>query len=330
MLEYIVRRVILAIPTLFGISVLSFVVMKLAPGDYIEQLAAQLAQMGEGISGEQLEALRSAYGLDQPVYVQYFKWISGILLRGDFGLSFEWRVPVNQLIWDRLGVTLALTGLTLIVSWLIAIPIGVYSATHRYSLVDYLVTGLSFVGLGIPAFTIALVALWIAFSAFGTDLAGAFSEQYRDAPWSLGKVLDLGKHLWIPVLILATENMARIVRVMRANLLDELPKPYVTAARAAGLKESKLVWEYPVRVAVNPLVSGLGFELADLVSSGTIIGVVMSLPMTGPLQLNALTARDTYLAGAFILLLGTLVIVGTLLSDIALAWIDPRIRYGHR
>ena len=330
MLQYIVRRLLLAIPTLFGVSVVSFIVMNLAPGDYMSTLAAQLAQMGEGISGEQLERLRAAYGLDQPLYIQYLKWITGIVTRGDFGLSLEWRVPVSELIWQRLGTTIAFTGVTIVVSWLIAIPIGVYSATHRYTLLDYLTTGVSFLFLGIPGFTIALVALWVSFAYFGSDIAGIFSEQFRDAPWTLAKVLDLLRHSWIPVLILATENWARIARIMRANLLDELPKPYVTSARAGGVAESKLVWEYPVRVAVNPLISGLGFEFSDLISSGTLVGVVLALPFTGTLQLNALVSKDNYLAGAFILLLGSFVIVGTLLSDIALAWIDPRIRYGSR
>jgi len=330
MLQYIIRRVILAVPTLFGISVVSFFVMNLAPGDFMSSLAAQLAQMGEGISGEQLEALRKAYGLDQPVYIQYLKWISGIVLRGDFGLSLEWRVPVSELIWQRIGVTVAFTSVTIVVSWLIAIPIGVYSATHRYTFLDYLITGISFIFLGVPGFTIALVALWVSFAYFGADVGGIFSPQFRDAPWSLAKVVDLISHAWLPILILATENLARIARVMRANLLDELPKPYVTSARAGGVAEGKLIWEYPVRVAINPLVSGLGFELADLVSSGTIIGVVLALPFTGPLFLNALVSKDTYVAGAFILLLGTLVMIGTLLSDIALAWVDPRIRYDRR
>jgi peptide/nickel transport system permease protein len=330
MLQYIARRLVLAIPTLFGISVVSFIVMHLAPGDFMSSMAAQLAAQGEGISGEQLEALRKAYGLDQPVYVQYLVWIEGILLRGDFGLSLEWRVPVAELIWQRIGTTVAFTGATILISWLIAIPIGVYSATHRYSILDYLTTGVSFFFLGVPGFTLALVALWVSFSYFNADIAGIFSDAYRDAPWSLDKVLDLLRHAWIPVLILASENWARIARIMRANLLDELPKPYVTSARAGGVAETKLVWEYPTRVAVNPLVSDLGFQFADLISTGTIIGIVMALPFTGPLLFNSLVSKDTYVAGAMILLLGSLVVVGTMISDVALAWVDPRIRYDRR
>lgn len=328
MLSYIVRRVAWAIPTLIGISILSFVVMQLPPGDFLSSYAAILAQQGEGIGAEQLDRLREAYGLDQPVYVQYWKWISGILFRGDFGVSMEWKLPVTDLIWDRMGWTIFLAFITIITGYLIAIPIGVYSATHQYSKLDNLINAWGFMGLGIPNFTMALVVMWFAFAYLGWDLTGLFSDTYKNAPWSIGKVWDMIKHLWLPVVTLAWNEVAVLQRTMRANLLDELHKPYVTSARAGGLSENTLIWEYPTRVALNPFVSALGFALPQLVSSATIISIVLSLPMNGPLFLRALLSQDMYLAGAFVLLIGSLTIIGVLISDILLAWLDPRIRYG--
>jgi len=328
MLQYIVRRILIAVPTVIAISILSFVLIQLPPGSFLDDYAAQLAQQGEEISNQQLQALKDAYGLDQPVYVQYYKWVRGIVTRGDFGLSLEWNVPVSQLIWDRMGWTLALALSTLLFTWLLAIPIGVYSATHQYSKLDYLFTSLGFVGLGVPGFMLALVLMWFMFSHFGTDVGGLFSEHYRNAPWSLGKIGDLISHAWIPIVVGGSEGWAGLIRILRANLLDELHKPYVVAARSRGLSERTLVWEYPVRVALNPFVSSIGFALPDLVSGGVILSVVLSLPTAGPLLLNALTAKDMYLAGALVLLVGVLTIIGTLISDILLAWLDPRIRFG--
>jgi peptide/nickel transport system permease protein len=326
-LAYIGRRVLLAIPTLFGISVLSFVIMHLPPGDFLTSYASILTQQGEGIATEQLEQLRQSYGLGEPLFVQYWKWMSSILLYGDFGLSMQWRMPVANLIWDRLGWTVLLTGTTILVGYLIAIPIGVYSATHQYSRLDHLISAFGFLGLGIPNFTVALAVLWFAYAYFGADLAGLFSSEFRNAPWSLAKVGNLLSHLWLPILTLAWHELAHLQRTMRANLLDELPKPYVLSARAGGLSESRVVWEYPVRVALNPFVSAVGFVLPELISSATIISIVLSLPMTGPLFLSALQSQDMYLAGAFVLLISALTIVGMLVSDILLAWLDPRIRY---
>lgn len=260
--------------------------------------------------------------------MQYYKWMKGILTKGDFGLSFEWNMPVSRLIWDRMGFTFALTITTLIFTWLLAIPIGVYSATHQYSKLDYIFTAFGFFGLGIPGFMLALALMWISFSVFGQDVGGLFSSQFKEAPWSIAKFVDMLKHLWIPVVILATEGTAGLIRIMRANLLDELHKPYVTATRARGLSERTLTWEYPVRVALNPFVSSAGFALPELVNGATIISVVLSLPTMGPLLLNALTAQDMYLAGAFILMVSTLTVIGVFISDILLAWLDPRIRYG--
>lgn len=326
MIAYTIKRLFLSIPTIFVISILSFVLIQLPPGDFLSSYAATLAAMGEQISGDAIQSLREAYGLDQPLYVQYVKWIWGILSRGDFGLSLEWRQPVSSLIWERMGLTVALTLSTLLFTWLLAIPVGIYSATNQYSFGDYLFTTIGFIGLGVPGFMLALVVMWVAFSWFGADVGGLFSDQYKNAPWTLARVWDFLKHLWIPMLILGMEGAAGLIRTMRANLLDELHKPYVTAARARGLDETVLTYEYPVQVALNPFISTLGWALPGLVNGGTIISVTLSLPTAGPLLLRALQSQDMYLAGAFILVLGTLTIVGTLISDLLLAWIDPRIR----
>ena len=243
MLEYVVRRILIAIPTLFAISLVSFILIQLPPGDFLTSYAAQLAAQGEaGAVNQQLAALQEAYGLNQPVYVQYWKWISNILFRGDFGQSLEWGIPVSQLLWDRMGVTLALTISTLIFTWLLAIPIGVYSATRQYSVLDYVFTTIAFIGLGVPSFMIALVMMWVAFRYLGLDVGGLFSPQYRNAPWSIGKVMDLLGHFWIPLVIIGLEGTAGLIRTMRANLLDELNKPYVVSGRARGLTELRLIW----------------------------------------------------------------------------------------
>jgi peptide/nickel transport system permease protein len=326
MLQYIVRRIVLAVPTIIVISIISFILIQLPPGDFLTTYAANLAAMGEQATGEQLDALRNAYGLGQPVYVQYAKWVVN-LLQGDFGRSFEWGMAVDKLIWQALGITVALSLFTMLFTWLLAIPIGVYSATHQYSKGDYLATFIGFIGLGVPSFMIALVLMWIAYSVFGMDVGGLFSDQFKNAPWSLAKFWDMLKHFWIPAVVLGLGGTAGLIRTMRANLLDELHKPYVMTAASKGLKHSTLIWKYPVRVALNPFVSSAGLQLPDLISGGTIVGVVLSLPTAGPLLLRALQSQDMYLAGAFILLLSLLTVIGTLLSDIALAMLDPRIRY---
>ncbi len=328
MFQFLLRRLAFMIPTLFAISVVSFILIQLPPGDFLTTYAATLASQGDSAtSSEQLKALQEAYGLNQPIYVQYWKWISAIVLRGDFGQSLEWKMPVSELIWQRMGVTLALTMSTLVFTWLLAIPIGVFSARNQYSKGDYLFTFLGFLGLGIPSFMIALVLMWVAFRYLGQDVGGLFSAEYRSAPWSFGKALDLMRHFWIPLVIIGLEGTASLIRTMRANLLDELNKPYVIAGRARGLSENQLIWEYPVRVALNPFVSTAGFALPGLINGATIVGVVLSLPMHGPLLLRALQSQDMYLAGAFILIIAALTIIGVLISDLVLAWIDPRIRY---
>jgi peptide/nickel transport system permease protein len=326
MLQYILRRVFMMIPTLFAISLLSFLIIQLPPGDFLTSYAAQLREMGDSVDVAELEALRQRYGLDQPFYVQYSKWISGILLRGDWGQSLEWRKPVRDLIWERLALTVVISGTALLVSWLVAIPIGVYSATRQYSFLDYAMTAFSFVGLGTPGFLLALVVMFMAQSYFGMNVGGLFSEEYMLAPWNWAKVVDMLKHLWMPLIIVSLGSIAGNIRITRANLLDELNKPYVETARAKGMKEGNLIWKYPVRVALNPFFSTVGWSLATLISGTTLVSIVLSLQTTGPMLLRALTSQDMYLAGSFILLLSTLTVIGTLISDILLAIVDPRIR----
>jgi peptide/nickel transport system permease protein len=326
MLQYILRRVLYMIPTLFAISIVSFIIIQLPPGDYLTSLVATMASTGETVDRAQLVALEQRYGLGQPLYVQYWKWISGILLRGDFGQSFEWNQPVSSLIWGRLALTFVLSLSTLLLTWFIAFPIGIYSAVRQYSAGDYISTIIGYVGLAIPNFLLALVLMYIAFKYFNQSVGGLFSPEYADAPWTLGKVWDMLKHLWIPVIIIGTAGTAGLIRIMRANLLDELHKPYVVTARAKGLSETKLLLKYPVRMALNPFVSTLGWTLPVLVSGAAIVSIVLSLPTAGPLLLRALMSQDMYLAGSFIMLLSTLTVIGTLISDVLLAWLDPRIR----
>lgn len=326
MIQYSVRRMLLMLPTLLVITIVTFVIIQLPPGDYLTTLVAQYSAHGETLDLDRLEALKLRYGLDQPVYVQYFKWMRG-MLRGDLGVSFQWNKPVRELIGDRLLLTFIISFSTLILGWAMSIPIGIYSAVRQYSFFDYLFTGISFIGLGIPNFLIAIALLWFAYSKFNVNLGGLFSAKYMDAPWSLGKVLDLLKHLWVPLVILGTGGIAGSIRILRANLLDELNKPYVITARAKGLKETRLLLKYPVRLALNPFVSTVGWQLPNLISGTTITAIVLGLPTTGPLLLSALRAQDMYLAGSFLMILSFLTIIGTFLSDILLGLLDPRIRY---
>ena len=326
MLKFIVKRLLWMLPFLAAISFLSFVLIQLPPGDYVTTYIATLAASNETIDQNTAAALRNRFGLDQPMIVQYWKWLSAIVFHGDFGLSFEWQQPVGDLIWERMALTLLLTFSALLVTWGVALPVGVFSAVKKYSIADYLVTFVSFLGLAIPSFLLALVLMYVAAVKFGQSVGGLFSDQYLTAPWSVDKMIDLLGHLWIPVVILAVSGTASLIRVMRANLLDELNKPYVTTARAKGLSEFHLLVKYPVRLALNPFISTIAWLLPNLVSGSIIVAVVMSLPTAGPLLLQSLMSQDMYLAGAFILLICTLTVIGSLISDILLALIDPRIR----
>jgi peptide/nickel transport system permease protein len=327
MLQYIARRLLMMIPTLFAISLMSFLIIQLPPGDYLTAYVAQLAEQGEVSDSAAIQAMRERYGLDQPAYIQYLKWL-GNLLQGDFGYSMEWKQPVWNLLWERLALTFLISVATLLFTWVIAFPIGIYSAVRQYSIGDYVASFVGFLGLATPDFLFALVLMWIAFAAFGQSVGGLFSPEYLDAAWSVGKALDLASHLWIPMLVLGTSGTAALIRIMRANLLDELHKPYVVTARAKGLTELRLLIKYPVRAALNPFVSTAGWYLPTLVSGSIIVAVVLNLPITGPLLLRALLSQDMYMAGSFIFMLSVLTVIGTLISDILLAWLDPRIRFG--
>jgi peptide/nickel transport system permease protein len=328
MLGFILCRLLLVIPTLIAVSIVTFVVLQLPPGDFLDSYIAALQAQGEQVDEEALAELRVRYGLDQPLHVQYLQWIGGIVLRGDFGMSFEWQRPVAELIWERLGLSALLAVAGLLLTWAIALPIGIYSALRKYSVGDYLLNTVGLFGIATPSFLVALVLMYFSFSVLETSVGGLFSPDMRDAPWSLAKLADLLAHAWIPLLIIATNGTASLIRVLRANLLDELNKPYVVSARARGMGEAALTVKYPVRVALNPFVSSVGWVLAGMVSGEAIIAIVLDLPTTGPLLLQALKAQDMYLAAAFILMLSVLTVIGTLISDILLAWLDPRIRHG--
>jgi peptide/nickel transport system permease protein len=329
MLAYIVRRILIMIPTLIAISVISFIIIQLPPGNFLESYAAQLSASGEKVDQVELDALKVRFGLDQPLYVQYFRWAWNFI-HGDFGYSFEWRKPVRDLIGERIGLSVLISIVTLLFTWAVAVPIGIYSAVRQYSWVDYLLTFIGFFGLATPNFLFALVLLWVSYAYLGMSIGGLFSPEYLTAPWSLAKFLDLLKHLWIPVVIVGTAHTAKFIRIIRGNLLDELKKPYVTTARAKGLSEIRLILKYPVRVAINPLVSTIGWTLPELISGIAITAIVLNLPTSGPLLLSALLSKDMHLAGSFVMLLSILTVIGTLISDILLAWVDPRIRFGAR
>jgi peptide/nickel transport system permease protein len=326
MVSFIFRRLLWSIPLLFTVSLIAFAIIQLPPGDFITALSASLAESGDALDTEALEALRARYGLNEPFLIQYWKWISGVLV-GDFGMSFEWRQPVSELIWQRMALSVCVATATILFVWAVALPIGVYSAVKKYTVGDYIITAVGFLGLAIPNFLLALFLLYIGVVYFGTEVSGLFSTEYRNAPWSLAKVGDLLSHLWVPVLILGTSSAASLIRIMRANLLDELHKPYVTTARAKGLSEFSLLVKYPVRLALNPFVSTIGWAFPQIISGSVITDVVLSLPTAGPLMLQALKGQDMFLAGGFVLLLCCLSIVGMLVSDILLGSLDPRIRY---
>ncbi|MDD3473017.1 MAG: ABC transporter permease [Syntrophaceae bacterium] len=329
MIAYIIRRILIMIPTLIAISIISFIIIQLPPGDFLTTYVSQLSASGETVDQAELEAIKERFGLDEPLYKQYLKWASNFL-HGDFGHSFEWNRPVSELIGERLSLTIVISVFTILFTWIISLPIGIYSAVRQYSWMDYLLTIIGFIGLATPNFLFALVMLWVSYAYLGLSIGGLFSPEYAEAPWSVAKFIDLMKHLWIPVVIVGTAHTAKFIRIIRGNLLDELRKPYVTTARAKGLSEVHLILKYPVRVAINPLVSTIGWTLPELVSGIAITAVVLNLPTTGPLLLSALLSQDMQLAGTFIMLLSFLTVVGTLISDILLAWVDPRIRFGAR
>ena len=326
MWAFLLRRIVYMIPTLVVISIVSFILIQLPPGDYLTAYIATLSASGDAVDEALAASLRRQYGLDQPIYVQYYRWISGIF-RGNFGYSFEWNQPVRSLIGERLALSIVVSVASLLFSWAIALPIGIYSAVRQYSVFDYIFTFIGFIGVSIPNFLLALVLMYLANRHFGLSVGGLFSAEFVNAPWSMARVLDMGRHLILPMVIIGMASTTGLIRIMRANLLDELRRPYVETARAKGMKRVRLVLKYPVRIALNPFISTVGFILPQIISGEIIVSVVLSLPTAGPLLLRALLSQDMYLAGSFVLLLATLTVIGMLLSDILLAWLDPRIRY---
>lgn len=324
---YIIRRLIMAIPTLLAISIIGFVIIQLPEGDFLDQKIQQLEQQfGDSSSLARVEELRIRYGLDRPLWQRYFKWITGFVV-GDFGESFEYELEVNELVWDRLGYTLLISTGSLLFTYAVAIPLGIYSATHQYGWTDHALTFMSFLGMSVPAFLVALGLMVFVFEVFGIPLFGLFSLEYEGAPWSWGKVADLLKHLWIPVIVVGLNGTAGLMRVMRGNLLDVLGQPFVRTARAKGLKERVVVVKHAARIAINPLISILGMSLPGILSGSTIVSIVLGLPTVGPLLFRSLLNEDIYLAGTLLMMFSILLVIGNLLADIALAWADPRIRY---
>ena len=325
MLAYIVRRIVFAVVTVWVISVISFVIIQLPPGDYLTAYIARLQSQGDVMSEGEAESLRQLYGLGRPVYVQYFTWMAQVV-KGNFGMSFEWKRPVSEVVFDRLLLNGVVALGAVLVTWAIALPIGIYSAARQYSKGDYAFTVVGLIGLAVPEFLLALVIMYLGFAYLNTSVGGLFSPEFVDAPWSLARIWDLLKKLWIPAFIVGINGTASLMRIMRANMLDEIRKPYVVTARAKGLSEMRLLLKYPTRVALNPFVSMVGYTFPTLVSGSIIVAVVLSLPTVGPVLLNALVAQDMFLAGTIILFIGVMTVVGTLISDILLVWLDPRIR----
>ena len=324
--RYLIKRFLYVIPSLLIISLISFLLIELPPGTFADTVAAEMMESGSVNEGA-IKAIEERYGLNKPILEQYWKWITGILLRGDFGESFIWSRSVSSVLWERLGYTLILTGSAFLFVCLVSIPIGIFSAVRQYSFGDYIFTTLGFLGLAIPSFLLSLILMYIGFKYFDQTIGGFFSPEIKNAPWNFAKFMDLLSHLWIPAIIVGLEGTTSLIRIVRANLLDELLKPYVITARAKGLSEVKLIMKYPVRVALIPFIATVGWMLPGLISGATIVSVVMSLPTTGPILLRSLMGQDMYLAASFILMLSVLTVIGTLISDILLAVVDPRIRY---
>ncbi len=329
MIGYITRRLIFLIPMLFAISIVVFLIIQLPPGDFMSTYIANLEASGMAVSDESAMALRRQYGLDRPIAVQYFYWIRNIVTKGDWGRSFSWNKPVADILVERVPLTVAVSLTSTIFVFAVAIPIGIFSATHQYSLFDYFFTFLGFIGISIPPFMLALILMWGVFTLFNWSVGGLFSPEYIDAPWSTARVLDLMKRIWFPVILIGLSGTAGLMRVMRGNLLDELRKQYVVTARAKGIPEMRVLFYYPVKMAINPVISTIGFILPGIVAGEVLVSIVLNLQTTGPVLFNALLAQDMYLAGSITLILALLVIFGNLIADLLLVWVDPRIRFGN-
>jgi peptide/nickel transport system permease protein len=326
MLRYILRRAGYMLITLAIVSVVGFIIVQLPPGSYVESEINRLRQQGSNLTQEQITGLEQRYGVNQSIYVQYWKWISGFVV-GDFGESFEYQLPVGRLLWARLTYTIIISILTLIFSWSVAIFVGVYSATHRYTFPDYLITVIQFIGLSVPNFLLALLLMVFSQRVFHQQVGGLFSDAYMNVPWSFARFIDLLKHIWIPVVVIGLGGTAWLSRVMRANLLDVLNMQYVQTARSKGLTESTVIWKHAVRNAIHPLIMVLGGSLPGIISGETVVAIVLNMPTTGPIYFRALLQQDMFLAVTFLMFLSILLVLGNLFADILLAWVDPRIRY---
>ncbi len=327
MLRYVLRRLLLMVPTLIAISMLTFVIIQLPPGDFLSAQMAEMRAQGESLQGEKIEYLRRLYGLDRPLWEQYLYWAWG-LLQGDLGWSFEYDRPVSEVIGDRIFLTFVISFATVLFTWLIAFPIGIYSATHKYSWADHGLTFLGFLGLATPNFLLALVLLYFANVWFGISIGGLVDPEYLDQPMSWDKFVSVLQHLWVPVVVIGTAGTAGMIRRLRANLMDELRKPYVVTAKAKGLPPGRALVKYPLRMALNPFVADIGNLLPEFISGSALVSVVLSLPTTGPILVRALQTQDMYLAGSFLMLEAFLVVIGVFVSDLLLAALDPRIRFG--
>ncbi|WP_323797794.1 ABC transporter permease [Nisaea sp.] len=327
MLTYLARRILIMVPTLIAISIITFIIIQLPPGDYLTTMINEMQSQGENVDQSKIDALRAQYGLDRPMYVQYFHWATG-LLQGDYGYSFEYQLPVADVVGDRVFLTFVLNFATIIFIWVVAFPIGIYSATHQYSLGDYSLTFLGFIGLAVPNFLLALILLYLANIWFGTSIGGLMDPKYLDQPWSGEKVMSVLEHLWVPVVVIGTSGTAAMIRRLRANLLDELQKQYVVTARAKGLHPFKALMKYPLRMSLNPFIADIGNMLPQVISGSAVVAMVLSLPTTGPMLIGALQSQDMYLAGSFLMFLAMLTVIGMFISDLLLAVLDPRIRLG--
>jgi peptide/nickel transport system permease protein len=325
MLGYIVQRLLIMVPTLIAISIIIFVIIQLPPGDYFSTYIAELQSQGEAVDLQKIAFLKAQYGFDKPAWEQYIYWVVG-LLQGDLGYSFAYNLPVRDVVGDRLMLTFVVSFATIVFTYIVAFPIGIYSATHQYSWSDHTLTFVGFLGLATPNFLLALVLLYFANVYFGLSIGGLMDERFLDKPWSVAKALSVLSHLWIPVIVIGLSGTAGMIRRLRANLLDELQKQYVTTARAKGLSPFRTLMKYPLRMALNPFISDIGSLLPHIISGAAVVSVVLNLPTTGPMLLDALRSQDMYLAGSFLMFLATLTVVGMFVSDLALAALDPRIR----
>ena len=325
MLGYLVHRILIMIPTLIAISILIFIIIHLPPGDYFSTYIAELQSQGEQANLAKIAFLKAQYGFDLPLWQQYLYWVVG-LVHGDMGYSFLYDMPVNKVVGDRLFLTFLVSFTTILFTYVVAFPIGVYSATHQYAISDYLLTFAGFLGLATPSFLLALLLIYLAHVYFGISIGGLMDPRYVDAPWSWPKAMSVLAHIWIPVIVIGTAGTASMIRRLRANLLDELQKQYVVTARAKGVPPVKLLFKYPLRLALNPFISDIGSLLPHVISGAAVVSIVMSLPTTGPMLLDALRSQDMFLAGSFLMFMAFLTVIGVFISDLALAVLDPRIR----